>query len=111
MGSLEKTPGCSSQATSCSPVRGRCNTTGVLYYTVVMKSTVQARLDVASRRDLAKLVRSLGWSPSEVVREALRRMASSQLPVERPRVAGMGKFCSGVSDLGSNKKHLRGFGG
>jgi hypothetical protein len=25
-------------------------------------------------------------------------------------VVGVGKFASGVSDLGSNKKHLRGFG-
>lgn len=75
-----------------------------------MSSTVQARLDAASRRDLAQLVRSLGWSPSQVVREALRRMASSHLPVKRPRIAGLGKFSSGVPDLGSNKKHLKGFG-
>ena len=77
----------------------------------VMRSTVQARLDAASRRDLAVLVRSLGWSPSRVVREALRRMASLQVPPGRPRIAGMGKFSSGVPDLGSNEKHLRGFGG
>lgn len=76
-----------------------------------MRSTVQARLDAKSRRDLVRLVRSLGWSPSRVVREALHRMASSQLSSGRPRVAGMGKFSSGVSDLGSNKKHLKGFGG
>ena len=76
-----------------------------------MRSTVQARLDAASRRDLAQLVQTLGWSPSQVVREALRRMASSHLSAGRPRVAGMGKFSSGASDLGSNKKHLKGFGG
>jgi len=76
-----------------------------------MRSTVQARLDAGSRRDLAQLVQSLGWSPSQVVREALRRMASSQLPARRPRVTGMGKFSSGVSDLGSNKRHLKDFGG
>jgi len=76
-----------------------------------MKSIVQARLDAASRRDLARLVRSLGWSPSQVVREALRRMASAQLPAKRPVVTGMGKFSSRVSDLGSNKRHLKGFGG
>ena len=75
-----------------------------------MKSTVQARLDAATRRDLAKLVRSLGWSPSRVVREALRRMASSELPAGPRRIAGLGKFSSGVPDLGSNKKHLRDFG-
>ena len=37
-----------------------------------MKGAVQARLDAASRRDLEQLVRSFGWSPSKVVREALR---------------------------------------
>jgi hypothetical protein len=76
-----------------------------------MTPTVQARLDAASRRDLAQLVQSLGWSPSKVVREALRRMASSHPPPGRPRVAGLGKYSSGVPDLGSNKKHLQGFGG
>lgn len=82
-----------------------------LYYTEVMRSTVQARLDAASRRDLAQLVRSLGWSPSQVVREAIRRMASSRSPTEGPRVAGIGKFSSDISDLGSNKTHMKGFGG
>ncbi|MBV9082068.1 MAG: hypothetical protein JOZ62_05290 [Acidobacteriaceae bacterium] len=76
-----------------------------------MRSTVQARLDEASRRHLAQLVRNLGWSPSRVVREALRRMASSQFAGRRPRITGLGEFSSGISDLGSNKKHLRGFGG
>jgi hypothetical protein len=75
-----------------------------------MRPTVQARLDAASRRDLAQLVQSLGWSPSKVVREALRRLASSHPPPGRPRIVGLGKFSSGVRDLGSNKKHLSGFG-
>jgi hypothetical protein len=82
-----------------------------MYYNERVKSTVQARLDTISRRDLAQLVRTLGWSPSQVVREALRRMASSQLPTGGPQIIGMGKFSSGISDLGSNKKHLKGFGG
>jgi hypothetical protein len=75
-----------------------------------MRDTVQARLDADSRRDLAQLVRSLGWSPSQVVREALRRMASYHLPPGRARVAGVGKFSSGIPDLATNKKHLKGFG-
>lgn len=75
-----------------------------------MRSTVQARLDAASRRDLAQLVQSLGWSPSKVVREALRRLASSHPLPGRPRIAGLGKFSSDIPDLGSDKKHLRGFG-
>jgi hypothetical protein len=76
-----------------------------------MRSSVQARLDAASRHDLAQLMQNLGWSPSRVVREALRRMASSHPVSGRPRIAGLGKFSSGVRDLGSNKKHLKGFGG
>jgi len=76
-----------------------------------MKGSVQARLDAASRRDLTQLVQSLGWSPSKVVREALRRLAASHPRQGRPCIAGSGKFSSGVPDLGSNKKHLKGFGG
>jgi hypothetical protein len=76
-----------------------------------MKATVQARLDDSSRRDLERLARRLGWSPSMVVREALRRMATSYPLDGRPRIAGLGKFSSGIPDLGSNKKHLKGFGG
>jgi hypothetical protein len=75
-----------------------------------MRATVQARLDPSSQRDLEQLVRTLGWSPSEVVREALRRLAASHPPPRRPRIAGLGKFSSGVGDLGSNRKHLKGFG-
>jgi hypothetical protein len=76
-----------------------------------MKGAVQARLDPASRRDLTRLAPTFGWSPSKVVREALRRLATSHPPTGRPRIAGLGKFSSGVPDLGSNKKHLKGFGG
>jgi hypothetical protein len=58
--------------------------------------TVQARLD------------RLGLSPSMVVREGIRLLATTQ-PKNR-KIAGLGKFSSGASDLGSNKKHLQGFG-
>jgi hypothetical protein len=78
---------------------------------MVMKAAVQARLEAASRRDLEQLVQRFGWSPSKVVREALRRLASSCPAPRRPRIVGLGKFSSGVPDLGSNKKHLKGFGG
>jgi hypothetical protein len=75
-----------------------------------VKSIVQARLDPSSNRALDQLVRTLGWSPSKVVREALRNLAASHPMPTRPRIAGLGKFSSGISNLGSNKKHLRGFG-
>jgi hypothetical protein len=70
--------------------------------------TVQARLDADTEKTLARLVDQLGVSPSIVVREGIRLLAASQ-PKTR-RIAGLGKFSSGISDLGSNKKHLRGFG-
>ena len=56
------------------------------------------------------LVRELGWSPSQVVREGLRVLEASYLRRKKRGVIGLGKFSSGVSDLGSNKKRLRGFG-
>ena len=74
-----------------------------------MKSTVQARLDTPAREALAQLVHRLGWSPSKVVREGLRLLAASHA-APRNRIAGVGKFCSGLDDLGSNKKRLKGFG-
>jgi len=75
-----------------------------------MRSVIQARLDNPSRKRLEVLVRELGWSPSQVVREGLRILEASYLRRKKRGVIGLGKLRSGVSDLGSNKKHLRGFG-
>jgi hypothetical protein len=67
-------------------------------------------LDAGTRRTLGQLVSHLDWSPSRVLREGLRLMAASHPVAGRPRIVGMGKSSSGVPDLGSNKKHLKGFG-
>lgn len=75
-----------------------------------MRDVVQARLDDKSRRALKTLSRALGWSPSRVVREGLRVLESSYLRRKKRGVIGLGKFRSGVPDLGSNKEHLRDFG-
>jgi hypothetical protein len=75
-----------------------------------MRFAIQARLDDRSRKRLAVLVRELGWSPSQVVREGLRVLEASYLREKKQGVIGLGKFRSGITDLGSNKKHLRGFG-
>jgi predicted transcriptional regulator len=74
-----------------------------------MKATVQARLDSDSQRQLQRLARELGWSPSRVVREGLRLLAACHAQAPR-KIAGMGQFRSGISDLGSNKAHLKDFG-
>jgi hypothetical protein len=70
--------------------------------------TVQARLDDETEKTLARLVNELGVSPSKVVREGIRLLDASQ--PKRRRIAGLGKFSSGVPDLGSNEKYLKGFG-
>jgi hypothetical protein len=70
--------------------------------------TVQARLDADTGKTLTRLVNQLGMSPSMVLREGIRLLAASQ-PKSR-KIVGLGKFASGISDLGSNKKHLAGFG-
>lgn len=75
-----------------------------------MKPNVQARLDRRSQLALEELVRRLGWSPSRVVREGLRLLAACYGRPSKKRVIGIGRFASQVPDLGSNKKHLRGFG-
>lgn len=57
----------------------------------------------------------MGWSaasvgPSRVVREGLRLLAACYGKPYTKTVIGIGRLTSGVPDLGSNKKHLRGFG-
>jgi len=58
---------------------------------------------------VAVLIRELGWTPSQIVREGLRVLAANYLRRKKRGVIGLGKFVSRVTDLGSNKKHLRDF--
>jgi hypothetical protein len=75
-----------------------------------MPSIIHARLDAETRRILRALQRRLGWNDSEVVRQGIKAL-SVLIPDRRARaIVGLGHFCSGVADLGSNKDHLRGFG-
>ena len=75
-----------------------------------MRAAVQARLDRESQRALSELVRRLGWTPSKVVREGLRLLAACQGGSAGRPIVGLGQFSSGFRDLGSNKRHLKGFG-
>ncbi len=88
----------------------RCSTNLFCDIMKSMRSTIQARLDERSQKALAKLVNRLGWSPSRVVREGLRLLAVCNVGKGRHEIIGLGGFASGLRDLGSNKKHLRGFG-
>jgi hypothetical protein len=49
-------------------------------------------------------------SPSQIVREGIRVLESCYGQGTGQRIVGLGKFSSGVRDLGSNKRHLKGFG-
>lgn len=75
-----------------------------------MKTSVQARLDPESQAALEKLVRRLGWSTSEVVREGIRLVDKHHANPQRRKIIGLGEFDSGITDLGSNKAHLEGYG-
>lgn len=75
-----------------------------------MKAKIQARLDAGSQAALQRLIRRLGWNSSRVVREGLRMLDACYGTPARSRVIGIGRICSGLPDLGSNPKHLEGFG-
>jgi hypothetical protein len=74
-----------------------------------MSALIHARLDPETQRHLARLRKATGCSDSELVRRGLRALAA--LPGEEGRrIIGLGAFASGKTDLGSNRRHLRGFG-
>ncbi|MBB6146397.1 Arc/MetJ-type ribon-helix-helix transcriptional regulator [Silvibacterium bohemicum] len=75
-----------------------------------MKTVVQARLDEDTRKDLDRLVRNLGLSASEIVREGIRLVKEQHAKPRPKKIVGLGQFDSGITDLGSNKKHLEGYG-
>jgi hypothetical protein len=75
-----------------------------------MSRLVQARLDDETDGILEELRRRTGLSNSEIVRRGVRSLAALSRPASLIRVVGMGGFSSGVRDLGSDKKHLKGFG-
>ena len=75
----------------------------------LMKTSVQARLDGETQAALEKLVRRLGWSTSEVVREGIRLVEKNHAPTHR-KLIGIGMYDSGVSGLATNKKYMEDFG-
>lgn len=75
-----------------------------------MSATVQARFDDETKVALDMLARRNGWSTSKTLREGIQALMRESDPGAAVRIIGLGKFDSGVSDLGSNKKHLEGYG-
>ena len=79
---------------------------------VYMNDIVHARLDSHTRQIMRQLKRRHGWSDSDIVRQAIRSLGDADLPPGQrsKRIIGLGKFASGITDLGSNDKHLHDFG-
>ena len=75
-----------------------------------MSRIVHARLDVQTDRLLRALERRLGWNDSQVVREGIKALNALVAPKGARQIVGLGRFRSGVRDLGSNRAHLKGFG-
>jgi predicted transcriptional regulator len=75
-----------------------------------MAKVVQARLDDETEELLQRLRRRTGLTYSQLVRRAIRALAAVQAWKGEARVIGVGRFSSGVRDLGSSKRHLEGFG-
>ena len=75
-----------------------------------MDKVVHARLDEETRGILERLRRRTGLNDSDIVRAGIRALAELTLPSRRRRPVGVGKFASGIPDLGSDERHLEGFG-
>ena len=76
-----------------------------------MSRIIHARLDEQTERLLRELERRLGWSDSQVVREGIKALNVLLVPKRSRQIVGLGRCRSGLRDLGSNKAHLKGFGG
>ena len=75
-----------------------------------MAKMVHARFDDDGHELLRRLRRRTGLSESELVRRGIEALARSTPERQGPAIVGIGAFASRKRDLGSNKKHLAGFG-
>ena len=75
-----------------------------------MSRIIQARIDEETETLLSQLQLRLGRNDSQIVREGIKALGVLAAPSRRRKIVGVGKFASGISDLASNKKHLKGFG-
>jgi hypothetical protein len=75
-----------------------------------MSRILHARLDDETETMLRELERRFGWNDSKVVREGIRALNSLLIRSGKQKIIGLGRFRSGIPDLGSNKDHLKGFG-
>lgn len=74
-----------------------------------MAITLQARLDPRTAKTLARLRKQTGLSDSELARRGIEALAK-ELDDDLPVLLGLGKHDSGVPDLATNPKYMKGFG-
>ena len=79
-------------------------------YGVLMAKILHARVDKQTEQQLEELKQRFGWSDSQVVRRGIRSLASLLGSQDRREIVGVGRFESGLPDLGSDKSRLQGFG-
>ncbi len=71
---------------------------------------VQSRVGDETLKYLEMLKKD-GYSESEAIREGIKLLSLTVVGKNTPKkIIGLGQFQSGIKDLGSNKKHLKGFG-
>jgi hypothetical protein len=75
-----------------------------------MSRTIHARLDANTDSLRSELQKQLGWTDSQIVREGIKSLSVLVRANGKRTIIGQGRFASGVKDLASNKKHLKGFG-
>ena len=75
-----------------------------------MKNIIQARLDASTKKALEILKQQLGWTDSEIIRKGIKLLLSISAPRSHRKILGLGCVSTGITDLASNKKHLKGFG-
>ncbi|MBV8212904.1 MAG: CopG family transcriptional regulator [Verrucomicrobia bacterium] len=84
----------------------------VIRYDVV--KTLVVRIDNDLNAELTRLANRRGWTKSAFVREMIRLSLSSQTAAKgsayEVMLGGVGSIRTGLKDLGSNPKHLEGFG-
>jgi hypothetical protein len=71
---------------------------------------ISARIDAKTYETLQQLKQQSGWNFSKVIRFAIQSFAINKNQRTKRKIIGMGRFASRAPDLGSNKKHMKGFG-
>jgi hypothetical protein len=75
-----------------------------------MSRIIHARIDDKTVKLLREIERQLGWTDSQVIREGIKALNVLLVSRRGRKIAGLGRYRSGIPDLGTNPDHLKGFG-